>query len=293
MQLHDSSYGAHNRSESSPLRGVWVVTFLQQVLPTGEVWVFKENPAAPHDPTGLDFRSEQFFLYRPHVFCQLVGLSSEVWTVKQLQPGWPFGLKHKQSRGTEFNPKMSIQGLCFHFAVRWVTYTFDHSAGPDTVVKAHPAAVVVVVPWADDVLVAHEVVALIQAPPAAVHSDRVASSDVAMQVGWVAPAVIGLPLEVPVLEEHDLKEEQQDLTPSSKQPSVFSPTGHVKSSPSPSARLNAPNAVTNTELFINGRDNNPNACVAVCVTFITVQISSRVCSLFNTHCIACLRTMVV
>lgn len=62
------------------------------------------------------------------------------------------------------------------------TYVFDDPAGSDTVIEAHPAAVVVVLAWTDDILVAHVVVALIQNPPAALYLKRVAPADEALQV---------------------------------------------------------------------------------------------------------------
>lgn len=63
-----------------------------------------------------------------------------------------------------------------------MTYIFDDPAGSDTVIEAHPATVVIVIPWTNDILVAHIVVTLVQNPPATFYLDRVASADVAMQV---------------------------------------------------------------------------------------------------------------
>lgn len=68
----------------------------------------------------------------------------------------------------------------FHVPFCRVTYVFDDPAGSDTVIEAHPAAVVIVLAWTNDILVAHEVVTLVQNPPAAFYLDRVASEDVAM-----------------------------------------------------------------------------------------------------------------
>ena len=85
-----------------------------------------------------------------------------------------------------------------------VTYILDDPAGPEAVVEAHPATVLVVFPGADDILVACVVVALVQNPPASFHLDRVAPANEAVQVDRVAFAVVGLPLEVPVLEEQNL-----------------------------------------------------------------------------------------
>lgn len=85
------------------------------------------------------------------------------------------------------------------------TYVLDDPAGPDAVIEAHPAAVVVVLSWTDHILVAREVVALKQDPPAAFYFDRVAPADEALQVHRVSFAVVGLSLEVPVLVKHNLE----------------------------------------------------------------------------------------
>lgn len=63
-----------------------------------------------------------------------------------------------------------------------MTYIFDDPAGSDTVIEAHPAAVVIVLPWSNDILVAHVVVTLVENPPATVYLDRVASADEGLQV---------------------------------------------------------------------------------------------------------------
>jgi len=62
------------------------------------------------------------------------------------------------------------------------TYIFDDSAGSDTVIEAHPEAVIIVLPWTDDILVACEFVPLVQNPPATFYFNGVASADEAMQV---------------------------------------------------------------------------------------------------------------
>ncbi len=63
-----------------------------------------------------------------------------------------------------------------------MTYIFDDPAGSHTVIEAHPAAEVIVLPRTNDILVAHVVVTLVQNPPATFYLNRVASVDEALQV---------------------------------------------------------------------------------------------------------------
>lgn len=202
-QLHDPSDGAHHWFQSSPLWVVSVISFLQQVLPTTEVGVFIENPGALQDFAGLNFLPDPFVLDRLWVFCQLQRLPAEVWPIVQPQLARPFGLKPQQSKTWCMTKNNKFIFICFHHGtVR--TYIFDDPAGSDTVIEAHPALVVIVLPWPDDILVARVVVTLVQNPPATLHLDRVASVDEGLQVGWVPFAVVGLPCKVPVLVEYNL-----------------------------------------------------------------------------------------
>lgn len=77
---------------------VSVIPFLQQVLATTEVGMFKENPGALQDLAGLDFTSDPLLLDCLCVFRQLQRLAVKVWSVEELQLEWPFGLKPKQSK---------------------------------------------------------------------------------------------------------------------------------------------------------------------------------------------------
>lgn len=60
---------------------------------------------------------------------------------------------------------------CLFLLWHLVTYSFDDLAGSDTVIEAHPAAVIIVLPWTNDVLVARVVVTLVQNPPATFYLD--------------------------------------------------------------------------------------------------------------------------
>lgn len=91
----------------------------------------------------------------------------------------------------------------------YMTYLFDDPTGSDAVVEPHPVLVVCILPGTYDVLVTHVVGALIEDPPAALHPTRVASSEKVMQVSGVSFAVVGPPLEVPVLIKHNLLEEKR------------------------------------------------------------------------------------
>lgn len=92
-----------------------------------------------------------------------------------------------------------------------MTYFFNDSAGSDAVIKAHPATVVTVLPWTEDILVAKKVAPLIQNPPATFYLDRIASVNEAMQVSWVPLAVVGLSLKVPVLVKHNLERKKNSF----------------------------------------------------------------------------------
>lgn len=57
--------------------------------------------------------------------------------------------------------------MCFSTDHFWAeTYISDDPAGSYTVIESHPGAVIIVLPWTNDILVAGEVVALVQNPPA-------------------------------------------------------------------------------------------------------------------------------
>lgn len=81
----------------------------------------------------------------------------------------------------------------------------NHLAGADSVVEAHPALEVGVLSSGQDVLVAHVVRPLVDHPGAALHPGRVAATQVGVEVGAVAVALIPAPLVALVLVEDDLE----------------------------------------------------------------------------------------
>lgn len=203
--LRDPSDGAHVPLQGPPLGVVPVLPFLQQVLATAEVGVFEENPGACQDLARLDFLSEPLLLDRLHVVCQLQGLAVKVRPVEQLQLVRPDRLKQSQRIEVHFEVLGTDCVCVLSFPFPLPTYVFDDPAGPDAVVEAHPVAVFIVLPGTDDILVACEVVALVQNPPAGLYLDRVASVDEAVQVRRVPFAVVELSPEVPVLKKHNLE----------------------------------------------------------------------------------------
>lgn len=84
-------------------------------------------------------------------------------------------------------------------------YHGDHAAGLDAVVHSHHARVVRVVAPPQQVLVAHEVGAVVDHEAASLHPAGVAPAQVGRHVGTVAAALVGPTLEVLVLVEDDLK----------------------------------------------------------------------------------------
>lgn len=88
---------------------------------------------------------------------------------------------------------------------RWLTYKVDHLAGAESVVEAHPALVLWVLPPGQDVLVAHVVGPFVHHPGPALHPDGVAAAQVGVEVRAVAVALIAAALEVLVLVEDDLE----------------------------------------------------------------------------------------
>ena len=83
-------------------------------------------------------------------------------------------------------------------------YHGDHVAGPDAVVHSHHAHVIRVLSSPQEVLVAHEVGAVVDHEAASLHPAGVTPAQVGRHVGTVAAAFVGTTLEVPVLIEHDL-----------------------------------------------------------------------------------------
>lgn len=80
----------------------------------------------------------------------------------------------------------------------------NHLAGADSVVEANPALVVGVLSSGQDVLVAHVVRSLVDDPGPALHTGRVAATQVGVEVGAVAVTLIPATLVALVLIEDDL-----------------------------------------------------------------------------------------
>ena len=87
-------------------------------------------------------------------------------------------------------------------------YHGDVAAGPDAVGHAHALVVGVLAPL-DEVLVAHEVGAVVDHEEATLHPAGVAPAQVGRHVGAVAAGLVRPALEVPVLVEDDLEEEEE------------------------------------------------------------------------------------
>lgn len=88
----------------------------------------------------------------------------------------------------------------------WEAYDVNHLAGADPIVEADPALVVGVLASAKDVLVAHVVRSLVDHPGPALHSSRVTATQVGVEVGAVAVALVPATLVAWVLVEDDLGE---------------------------------------------------------------------------------------
>lgn len=86
-----------------------------------------------------------------------------------------------------------------------LSYHGDHAAGPDTVTHSHHAHVVAVITPPQEVLVSHIVGPVIDHEAASLHPAGVAPAQVGGHVRAVALALIGTSLEVPFLEEDDLR----------------------------------------------------------------------------------------
>ena len=84
-------------------------------------------------------------------------------------------------------------------------YHGDHTAGPDAFVHSHHAHVVRVLSPPHQVLVSHEVGAVIDHEGTILHPAGVATTEVGGQLRTVAAGLIGTTLEVPVLVENDLQ----------------------------------------------------------------------------------------
>lgn len=85
-----------------------------------------------------------------------------------------------------------------------MAYKVNHLARADSVIEAIPAVVVGVFPPLQDVLVTQVVWSLVDHPGPALHTGRVATTQIGVEVGAVAVAFVPATLEVLVLVENDL-----------------------------------------------------------------------------------------
>lgn len=99
----------------------------------------------------------------------------------------------------------------------------DEATGPDGVTEAVPALVVRVLPFHEDILVAHVLGSLIDDPGALFHTDGVTVSEVGAELRTVIAAFEATALEVSVLIEEDLQARLHHVRPP-----------HKHSSPDPS-----------------------------------------------------------
>lgn len=81
----------------------------------------------------------------------------------------------------------------------------DEATGADDVIEAVPVLVVGVLPFHEDILVAHVLGFLIDDPGPTLHPDGVAAADVGAELRTVTAAFVELTLEVLVFEEEDLE----------------------------------------------------------------------------------------
>ena len=128
--LHDPPDGAHSSFGSSPLRVVSVLAFLQQVLATAEVGMFKEHPGPVEDLAGLDFTPEELLLHRLHVVRQLQSLTVEVGSIEQPQLVRPFGLKARQSRKCVLFYAFSLFKVCWRLTFLMILQDLTQSLKP-------------------------------------------------------------------------------------------------------------------------------------------------------------------
>lgn len=104
-------------------------------------------------------------------------------------------------------------------------YIFDCAAWLNAVVEAHPLLVIRVLPVAENVLVASVVGMLVQQPAATLYLDGVAAAEESAQVRSVGGTLVAAPLEILILEKHDLhkpktKEFMQATMPTFKHSSI-------------------------------------------------------------------------
>lgn len=91
-----------------------------------------------------------------------------------------------------------------YFSALCLSYHWNHPTGADTAAEAHPPLVVRILSPPHEILVAHEVRALIDHKAATLYPDGVAAAEVQVKVCAVITALIGATLEVLVLVEDDL-----------------------------------------------------------------------------------------
>ena len=85
------------------------------------------------------------------------------------------------------------------------SYHWDHAARSNTIHHSHHALIVRVLSPPYEVLVSHEVGAVIDHEGTILHPAGVATTEVGGQLRTVAAGLIGTTLEVPVLVENDLQ----------------------------------------------------------------------------------------
>lgn len=85
------------------------------------------------------------------------------------------------------------------------TYISNEATGANGVIEAIPALIVGVLPFREDVLVAHILGSLIDDPGSTLHPNRVTAAEVGTQLGTVTAAFEVTTLEVLVLVKKDLQ----------------------------------------------------------------------------------------
>lgn len=91
-----------------------------------------------------------------------------------------------------------------YFSALCLSYHWNHPTGADTAAEAHPPLVVRILSPPHEILVAHEVRALIDHKAATLYPDGVAAAEVQVKVCAVITALIGATLEVLVLVKDNL-----------------------------------------------------------------------------------------
>lgn len=94
--------------------------------------------------------------------------------------------------------------VCKYICYAMKNHLRYHTTGSDTVIKTHPLLVIGVFPFMKKVLVTHKVWLFIHHPVPTFYLNRVAATEMGVQISTVDAALIGTALKVSVLVEDNL-----------------------------------------------------------------------------------------